>query len=51
MIAKPSKVSKIKLYYYNPSNLKGATLTKGFEFFSKEGKTVLLVGDPAGFTT
>ena len=51
MIAKPLKVSQIKIYYYNPSNSNGATLTEGFEFLSKEGKTVLLVGKSAGHTT
>jgi hypothetical protein len=51
MIGKPSKVSKIKLYYNNAAYWNGATHTCGFEFLSKEGRTFLLVGDSAGYTT
>ncbi len=50
MIVKPSKVSEIKLYLRFVSDEIGF-YTNGFEFLNKEGRTVLLVGDSAGFIT
>ncbi len=50
LIAKPSKVSEIKLYHKFVSDEIGF-YTHGFEFLNKEGRTVLLVGNSAGCTT
>ena len=50
LIAKPSKVSEIKLYHRFVSD-EISFFTNGFEFLNKEGRTVLLVGNSAGCNT
>jgi hypothetical protein len=49
MIAQPCKVAQIRLNYFNL--VQGDTLTSGFEFLNKEGRSVLKVGAFDGPTT
>ncbi len=41
-------MAQIKIYYVNLAGYPGCTFTYGFEFYSKEGKSILTVGEFCG---